>query len=49
MIIKHFNGESDVKVENKPLGQRCIRINCEGEQSVYLARDKQRLIYSRLS
>ena len=48
MIIKHFNGESDVKVENKPLGQRCIRINCESERSVYLARDKQKLIYSWL-
>ena len=48
MIIKHFADESDVKVDNKPLGQRCIRISCEGTQSVYLARDKQRLIYSWL-
>ena len=48
MILKHFNDESDVKVENKPLGQRCVRISCEGETSVYLARDKQKLIYSWL-
>lgn len=48
MIIKHFTDESDVKVEQKPFGQRCIRISCEGETSVCLARDKQRLIYSCL-
>lgn len=48
MIIKHFDGESDVKVEQKPLGQSCIRITCEGKTRVYLARDGQRLIYSWL-